>query len=76
MIRPAYFCKKKTFLANSLFIIKRTDLMVEESKLSQTTLDEQAGVRAIKGFADRLRECQDALARAQARNVELERMLA
>ena len=76
MIRPAYFCKKKTFLANSLFIIKRTDLMVEESKLSQTTLDEQAGVKAIKGVAERLRQCEDALAREQARNVELDRKLA
>ena len=74
MIRPAYFCKKKTFLANSLFIIKRTDLMVEERKeaVSQTTIDEHAAFTAIKGVADRLRECQDALARAQARNVDLE----
>ena len=46
--------------------------MVEERKLSQTTLDETAAVKAIKEVADRLRQCQDALAREKARNVDLQ----
>ena len=53
-------------------IIKTTDLMVEERKLSQTTLDETTAVKSIKSVAERLRQCEDALAREQARNVDLE----
>ena len=46
--------------------------MEEERKLSQTTLDETTAVKAIKGVAERLRQCEDALAREKARNVDLE----